>query len=257
MSSSNQDQTREDLPRQQNHKNLEIVPQINRSLVETMENPNTNNPHDAASRVVNEPNSDIRDEIGTVEDPASVPEQIASDDAEPVPFVHHVEAAINDEKLVAKETSVSSDEVLDADADLQVTSDGVFDADDEPLRSTDQRESRESTEPTTAVAARSSDNATANDHLIEAYLVEDEQLPVYDATPELPWWKQKRFQTFIFLIGILLLLVAALLAVFLVGDPSSSTSLEATTTLAPSSAPSTSLFPSFYPHTSPKVSLVV
>jgi hypothetical protein len=220
----------------------------------------------AASGIASEPNSNIRDEIGTIDDSAPVrvsyPEQIADDDEEPVPWVH-VAAAISDGKLAAKETAVSSEEVHDADEGLLETSDAVLDADDEPLRPTNRIDTR-GTEPT-AVLTLSSENATAADtHMIEAYLVEDEELPIYDAMPELPWWKQRRFRIMILLVCILILSVAALLAVFLKGnpsssedDPSSSIFLEATSSLSPSSAPSASLFPSLNPHTSPKVSLVV
>jgi hypothetical protein len=216
-----------------------------------MENPIANNSDVAAGSTVNEPTSNSHDEIGTVEeDSAPVPEQITGDNEEPVPLVQQVVAAISDEKLAAKETPMSSvpNEVHDADKGLDgadEASDAVLDADDEPLPPTnhqdttgtdptaaltlpssdnaaDRRESRENTEPTTALTTRSSDipsgNATANAHLIEAYLVEEEELPIYDATPELPWWKQNRFKTLISLIFILLLLVAVLLAVFLGGE---------------------------------------
>jgi hypothetical protein len=81
-----------------------------------------------------------------------------------------------------------------------------------------------------------------NEHLIEAYLVnEDEERTMYDATPELPWWRQRRTKIFIFVICILLSLVAALLT-FLRGA-------------AP--PPATTLSPSSSPHTSPKVSPIV
>jgi hypothetical protein len=172
-----------------------------------------------------------------------------------------VAAAIIGEKLrAAKETTVPSDEVLDADEGLDgagEASDAALDADDEPLRPTN-RGDMMGTEPTAALILPSSDNFSANAHLLEAYLVEDneeETIPIYDATPELPWWKQRCFRVIILLMCILISSMAALLGVFL-APASSSISLEATTSSAPSSAPSTSLFPSLNPHTSPKVSLL-
>jgi hypothetical protein len=250
-----------------------------------MENPNANNSDGSASSTVNDPNSNLRDEIGIAEVSVPVLEQITGDDAAPVPFVQQV--AI-DEKL-AKENLVSSgevrggdgisnpnvavdfDEVHDADEGLLV-SDELFDADDEPLRPTSRQESMRTTDPTAEMQSSttrsdipSSDTTADVHHLIEAYLVEeDDEIPIYDAIQELPsWWRERRFKILIPIICILLIAGAALLAVFLGGNPSSSISSETTTSLIPSSSPvstpvpTTSLFPTLSPHTSAKVSLVV
>jgi hypothetical protein len=115
------------------------------------------------------------------------------------------------------------------------------------------------------------DNATTNvlhdeeeqrDHLIEAYLVvEDEEhsiydaeeIPIYDATPELPWWRQRRFKILVFVLCISLIsLMAAFLAVFLGVTPFG---VDASAVTTPE--PTTSLSPSSSPHTSPKVSLII
>jgi hypothetical protein len=252
-----------------------------------MENPNANNSDGSASSTVNDPNSNLRDEIGIAEVSVPVLEQITGDDAAPVPFVQQV--AI-DEKL-AKENLVSSGEVRGGDGvptpnvavdfyevhgadEGLLVSDEVFDADDEPtLRPTNHQESMRTTDPTAEMLQSSttgsdipSSNTTADvHHLIEAYSVEeDDEIPIYDAIQELPsWWRQRRFKILIPIICILLIVGAALLAVFLGGNPSSSISSETTTSLIPSSSPvstpepTTSLFPTLSPHTSAKVSLVV
>jgi hypothetical protein len=245
-----------------------------------MENANTNNSDGAASSIINEPTSNNRDEIGTEDDSAPVPEQITSDDEEPVPLVQQV-AAIPHKKLLAHVSNTNIAEAVDDVLDgANEASDVALDAGDVPL-CTLNRQDTMGTEPTAALTLPSSDGATNYEspggierttaltarcsditsenptHLIEAYLVEDDELPVYDATPELPWWKQRRFRIMVLLICILILLVAVLLAVFLGGDTSSSISLETTSSLSRSSYPVSTPKPTLNPHTSPKVSLIV
>jgi surface protein len=172
--------------------------------------------------------------------------------------------------------------------------------DDEPIIPTNHHVLMGNTEPTTDIQTSTTpsdvpfENTTTNvlhdeeeqsDHLIEAYLVveveegEDSSVgggidgrgAIYYATPELPWWKQRRFRIYttilISVILILLSLMAALLAVFLAVDPFDVvvgvSTPEPTTSLSPSSSPvstpepSTSLYPSSSSNTSPKVSLIV
>jgi hypothetical protein len=177
--------------------------------------------------------------------------QITSDDAAPVPLSQQI-AAINDEKSDYKSRIGLEQITCDDTAPV-----GPI----QQTAPTNHQNSVGDTEPTTASTRSDApfENATnngrnnllrdeesRNEHgLIEAYLVEeDEEISIYDATPatpELPWWRQRRTKVFILVICILLSLLAALLAFFLGATP----------------PPTTSLSPSSSPHTSPKVSLAV
>jgi hypothetical protein len=212
-------------------------------------------------------------------------EHITGDDAAPVPPIQQV-AAICDEKSDYKQTippRIGLEQVtgnkgaltqplnvgdfedssnLNAAADF---ADVHVDDGDEPILPTNHQNSMVNTEPTTDMQMSTTpsdaqyENATTNEsntllhdeenrneHLVEAYLVsEDEDRTIYDATPELPWWRQRRIKVFILVICILLIsLMAALLA------PPPPTTL-------PTTSPTTSMSPSSSPHTSPKVSLIV
>jgi hypothetical protein len=219
-------------------------------------------------------------------------EQITGDDAASVPLSQQI-VAINNEKSdhksrVGLEQITGNDDApapplnlgaFEDSSNLNVTADfvGVHDG-DEPILPTNQQDSMDNTEPTrdsdmqmsTTPSDAPFENVTTNERnnllndeesrnehlLVEAYLVnEDEEMTIYDATPELPWWRQRRIKILLLVICIMLSLMAALLAFFLRATPPPTTS--SSTTSPSTTSPTTSLSPSSSPHTSAKVSLII
>jgi hypothetical protein len=211
-------------------------------------------------------------------------EQITGDDEASVPLSQQT-AAINNEKSdhksrVGLEQITGNDEApapplnfgdFEDSSNLNVAADfvGVHDG-DESILPTNQQDSMGNTEPTrdsdmqmsTTPSDAPFENATYNERnnllndeesrnehlLIEAYLVnEDEDILIYDATPELPWWRQRRTRILLLVICILLSSMAALLPIFVRDTPPP--------TASPTASPTTSMSPSSSPHTSYKVSL--